>query len=96
MGLKPWTKQIDAILGMDVPKNMEQTCSFLSAVTYYCEIWAKMLIHFNTPHIIDRQRKVPWEDQYQQAFEQMKALMALDTLSLPTPSTTYHSKFIWM
>jgi hypothetical protein len=41
MGLKLWTKKIDAILRMDAPKNVKQTRSFLGAVTYYRDTWPK-------------------------------------------------------
>jgi hypothetical protein len=47
-GLKPWTKQIDAILHMDVLKNMKRTRSCLGAVTYYRDMWPKCT-HILTP-----------------------------------------------
>jgi hypothetical protein len=79
-GLKPWTKQIDAILRMDTPKNVKQTRSILGVVTYYRNMWPKCS-HILTPLTeLTGKDKFVWTNRHQQAFEAMNALMAKDTL----------------
>ncbi len=38
-GLKPWSKKINAILHLDVPKNVKDVRSFIGAITFYRDMW---------------------------------------------------------
>jgi hypothetical protein len=79
-GLELWTKKTDAILRMDVPKNVKQPRSFLGAVTYHHDMWPKHSHILNPLTELTGKGKLVWTDKHQLAFEAMKALMAKDTL----------------
>jgi hypothetical protein len=71
---------------MDAPKNVKQTRSFLGAVTYYCDMWPKRS-HTLTPLTeLTSKGKFLCKDRHQQAFEQVKTLMAKDALLAPYPN----------
>lgn len=79
-GLKPWSKKIRSILALQPPQDMKQLRSFIGAVTYYRDMWprrshilAPLTELTGTKHFI-------WTDVQQKAFDQMKAIIARETL----------------
>ena len=86
-GLKPWKKKIDAVLKMAPPKNVKQLHGFIGMVNYYRDMWphrahilAPLTAKTGTPKKGAKPEKFEWTPEMQQAFEQMKALMAHDVL----------------
>ena len=79
-GLKPWKKKIDGILKLGPPRTISQLRSFLGMVTHYRDMWPKRS-HILAPiTALSGMKEFVWTPQCQKAFEQMKALMATDTL----------------
>ena len=79
-GIKPLRKKIQGILDMKEPTNLPQLRSFLGMVTYYRDMWprrshilAPLTDLLGTSHFV-------WEAKHRDAFMEMKALMARDTL----------------
>jgi hypothetical protein len=70
-GLKPWSKKINAILHLDVPKNVKDVRSFIGAITFY--VLAPLTeLTGRGPFV--------WTDRHQTAFDQICALIAEDVL----------------
>ena len=65
---------------MQAPTNIKQVHLFISAVTYYCDMWPRHS-HILAP-LTDLTGKgtFQWNSIHQQAFDAMKALMAEDVL----------------
>jgi hypothetical protein len=79
-GLKPWTKKIKAILQMDAPKSAKQVRSFLGAVTCYRDMWPHRSHTLAPQTDLTGKGKFIWETKLQKAFDEMKALVATDTM----------------
>jgi Reverse transcriptase (RNA-dependent DNA polymerase)/RNase H-like domain found in reverse transcriptase len=79
-GIKPWEKKVQGILDMQAPTNIKQIRAFLGMVGYYHDMWPHRS-HILAPltELTDKKAFV-WEDKHQQAFEQMKALIATEAL----------------
>jgi RNase H-like domain found in reverse transcriptase len=79
-GIKPWEKKVRGILNMHAPTNIKQIWAFLGMVGYYHDMWPRRS-HILAPLTEFTGKKAfVREDKHQQAFEQMKALIAMDAL----------------
>ena len=84
-GVKPLRKKIQGIIDMKEPKDLSQLRSFLGMVTYYRDMWPRRS-HVLAPLTDllgtgdEMPRQFVWGDAQQKAFDQMKAIMAKDTL----------------
>ena len=89
--VKPWRKKVDAILHLQPPMNVKQLCSFLGMVNYYCNMWPRCT-HVLAPLTeLTGKRTFTWSLVHQQAFEHMKALIAVDALlALPDHSLPFN------
>jgi hypothetical protein len=78
-GLKPWKQQIQAILALERPKTVKQLHSFIGAVTFYQDMFPKRS-HILSPltALVSGKGPLKWTNECQQAFAQMKAVMAQD------------------
>ncbi len=97
-GLKPWKKKIDAVLKMEAPKTLKESCGFIGMVNYYRDMWPHRA-HILTPLTSQTgapkkghpQQKYVWMEEMQAAFDQMKALMAMDILcAYPNHNKPFH------
>jgi RNase H-like domain found in reverse transcriptase len=65
---------------MQAPTNIKQIRAFLGMVGYYRNMWPHRS-HILAPLTeLTGKKAFVWEDKHQQAFEQMKALIAMDSL----------------
>jgi RNase H-like domain found in reverse transcriptase len=90
-GLNPWKKKIQAILALERPKTVKQLRSFIGTVTFYQDMFPKRS-HIISPltALVGGKGPLKWTPQCQQAFTQMKAVMAKDAfLSYPIHSKPF-------
>jgi RNase H-like domain found in reverse transcriptase len=93
-GLKPWKHKIQAILALERPKTVKQlsSCSFIGAVTFYCDMFPRRS-HILAPltALVGGKCPLKWTAECQQAFMQMKAVMAQDAfLRYPDYNKPFH------
>ena len=79
-GLKPWSKKINTIIAMQAPTNIKQVCSFIGAVTYYCDMWPRRSQILAPLTNLTGKGTFYWSDIHQQSFDAMKALIVEDVL----------------
>ena len=91
IGLKPWRKKIDALLELDPPQNRKQVRHFIGAVNYYRDMFPQRA-HLLAPLTdLTGKGKFVWTDKHQQAFLQMKAVLAREVLlSYPDHNLPFH------
>ncbi len=82
---KPWKKKIDAVLEMEAPKTLKELYGFIGMINYYCNMWPHrahilmpLMSQTGAPKKGQTQQKYVWKKEMQTAFDQMKALMAMD------------------
>ena len=80
-GVRPTMKKIEAIKNIATPKTRKQLRSFIGMVNYYRDMWPKRS-HLLAPLSALTSSKVKWNwtDECQKAFEQMKDMIARETL----------------
>ena len=80
-GIKPVQKKIQAVLDLQAPTTLKELRRFLVMVRFYRDIW-KCRSHILAP-LIDLvgkvKRKIGWKDIHQQAFDDIKKVMAKET-----------------
>jgi hypothetical protein len=83
-GLKPWKKKIEAILSMKPPRNKTELRTFLGAITFYRDMWARRS-HILAP-LTAMTGSGPiatpftWGPSQQQAFDTIRSAIAKDVL----------------
>ncbi len=103
-GIKPQSKKVQAILAIQLPKNVRELRHFLGMVQYYCDLWARQsemlapltsLVGECGQTKVSRAKgtkQVPWhwDKVYQRAFEHIKATIAREVvLAFPDYSTVF-------
>ena len=80
-GLRPSQKKVEAILQIKAPTTRKQLRRFIGMVNYYRDMWPQRS-HFLAPLSSMTSAKVKWKwtPECQESFDQMKALMAKETL----------------
>jgi len=80
-GVRPTMKKIEAIKNIATPATQKQLRSFIGMVNYYRDMWPKRS-HLLAPLAALTSSKVKWSwtDECQEAFEQMKNMIARETL----------------
>ena len=90
-GLKPWSKKIQAIQQLELPKNIKQLRSFIGAVNYYRDMWPRRAHLLSSLTNLTGKGKFQWLPEHQKAFERMKALLAVDCmLRYPDHNKPFH------
>ena len=80
-GIRPSQSKVEAILQIDRPKTRKQLRRFIGMVNYYRDMWPQRS-HFLAPlsSLTSVKVKWKWEPHHQVAFDQLKALIAKETL----------------
>ena len=80
-GIRPSQNKVQAILQLKSPTTRKQLRRFIGMVNYYRDMWPQRS-HFLAPLSSLTSVKVRWKwtAEHQEAFEQMKALIAKETL----------------
>jgi hypothetical protein len=80
-GMRPSQKKVKAILQIKPPTTRKQLRHFIGMVNYYPDMWP-LRSHLLAPLSLLTSAKVKWKwtTEHQEAFDQMKALIAKETL----------------
>jgi hypothetical protein len=80
-GVRPTLKKVEAIKNIASPKTRKQLRSFIGMVNYYRDMWPKRS-HILSPLSALTSAKVKWKwtSDCQQAFDEMKQMIARETL----------------
>ena len=86
-GIQPINNKVEAIVNIMPPKNKKYVHSFIGLVNYYRDMWAKQ------PHILQpligltsKKLKFKWKVVDQKLFDEIKRIVARDTLLIYTDS----------
>ena len=82
-GIKPQAKKVEAILNIEPPKTHKQLRGFLGMVNFYKNLWPRRSVILQPLTALTGKSKtktLEWKAEHQAAFEEIKALMAQDTL----------------
>jgi hypothetical protein len=87
IGLKPWTKKIEAVLRLQPPTSFKILRGFIRMVNYYRDMWphrlhilAPLTARTGAPKKGEKPPPFQWTSEMKRAFNQMKALTAADVL----------------
>ncbi len=80
-GMRPSQKKVEAILQIEPPKTRKQLRRFIGMVNYYRDMWPQRS-HWLAPlsSLTSSKIKWKWTQEHQESFDQMKALIAKETL----------------
>ena len=80
-GVRPTMKKVEAIRNIAPPKTRKQLRSFIGMVNYYRDMWPKRS-HYLAPlsSLTSKNVKWEWTSIHQEAFDNMKKLIAQETL----------------
>jgi hypothetical protein len=80
-GLHPLQKKVEAISQIAPPKTRKQLRRFIGMVNYYRNMWPQCS-HLLAPLSVLTSKNVPWKwtALHQESFDEMKALIAKETL----------------
>ena len=80
-GVRPTLKKVEAIRQLAVPKTKKQLRSFIGMVNYYRDVWPQRA-HLLAPlsAMTSTKAKWLWTKEHQEAFDNMKLLIAKETL----------------
>jgi hypothetical protein len=89
---------MDAVLKMEAPKTLKELGGVIRMVNYYCNMWhhrahilTPLTSQTGVPKKGQTQQKHVWTEEMQTAFDQMKALMAMDVLcAYPNHNKLFH------
>ena len=90
-GIKPWKKQIKAILNLREPKNNTDVWAFIGAVNHYKSLWPRCAHVLAPLSELTGQGKFNWTTRHQQSFNAMKAILCANALNAyPDYSKPFH------
>ena len=79
--IKPWRKQVEAILNMDWPKNITGIWAFMRAVSHYKFLWPQQAYVFAPLAELTGREKFQWTSWYEYAFQETKAIITKDAIN---------------
>ena len=82
-GIKPNPKKIKAIQEMDRPTTTTEVRRFIGMVQYYKDLWPRrshLLTPFTDISSGPKGKKISWNDELEQAFNDVKAMICKQTL----------------
>lgn len=80
-GIQPLNKKVEAINNLAAPKTRRQLRKFIGMVNYYRDLWIRRS-HVLAPltALTSTSVKWKWTDEHQRAFDNMKRIMARETI----------------